>query len=230
MSNILLAIAVLPAFLLIFYVYSMDKVEKEPVGLLTFLVILGGIIVIPAAILESILGLLLRHSSIGNSAYNILYAFLIVGCVEEGLKYLILKFSIWKSREFNYRFDAIVYGVCVGLGFALVENIFYVFLQGDYATLLIRTFTAIPAHAIYAVFMGYYFGQARLYSSYHEKEQEKVDLYLALLVPVFLHGFYDFCVMQGTLFFAVVFVIFVIMMDVFAMFRIYKSSKEDTEV
>lgn len=230
MINILLAIAVLPAVLLIYYVYTKDKVEKEPIGLLISLVIWGALIVFPAAILEKLGSRALSYFAAGGTAkYNLFYCFLIIGCVEEGGKYLVMKYRIWNSPEFNFRFDAIVYAVSIGLGFALFENILYVF-QGGFTTGLVRAVTAIPAHAINAVFMGYYFGQAKLCEFYGEKSREKTDLAFGFFVPVFLHGFYDFCAMEGTIFFTVAFMVFVVFMDILAVTRINKSSREDMEV
>lgn len=230
MTNILLAVAVLPAIFLIYYVYSKDTIEKEPVNFLMILVLLGALTVIPAALLEELGSFILQHFFIASSTnYNLIYCFLIIGCVEEGGKYIVMKTKVWNSPEFNYRFDAIVYAVCVGLGFALLENILYVY-QGGFSTGLVRAVTAIPAHAINAVFMGYYFGQAKLCNLYGDYDREKKDLKFAMIVPVFLHGFYDFCAMEGTIFFTIAFMIFVVIMDVLALLRVNRSSKYDVEV
>lgn len=230
MINILLAIAVLPVIILIVYVYSKDTVEKEPIGMILHLGFLGACTVVSAALLEHLGSTILGHYVTENTTkYNLIYCFLIVACAEEGGKYLVMKKKVWNSPEFNYRFDAIVYAVSVGLGFALLENILYV-VQGGFSTGLIRAVTAIPAHAINAVFMGYYFGQAKYCNLYGDYDREKIDLKLAMIVPVFLHGFYDFCAMEGTLYFTVVFMIFVVGMDILAIYRVNRSSRNDVEV
>ncbi|MCR5715966.1 MAG: PrsW family intramembrane metalloprotease [Lachnospiraceae bacterium] len=225
--RILLGIAVLPPLLLIIYIYRRDQVEKEPLGLLAKLFLLGAVSVFPAALAETIGEQLLSNLYLENTTYyNLIDCFLIIGIAEEGLKYLVLKKVTWKHPAFNYRFDAIVYAVCVSLGFALLENVMYVFI-GGVSTGVVRAFTAIPAHAINAIYMGYYVGQAKLCEKYGEVNGEISDLRMAFFVPVFLHGFYDFCAMQATDFFTICFIIFVIMMDILAVTRIRRSSKND---
>jgi RsiW-degrading membrane proteinase PrsW (M82 family) len=79
-----------------------------------------------------------------------------------------------------------VYAVMVGMGFATAENIIYVW-NGDGGTALIRMFSAIPAHAMFAVLMGYLLGKAKFT---HRKE-----LYysiMALAVATLFHGVYDY--------------------------------------
>ncbi|MBQ3793703.1 MAG: PrsW family intramembrane metalloprotease [Lachnospiraceae bacterium] len=228
--NPLLAAAVLPALALIFYVYKQDRIEKEPWGLLFKLMFWGAVTVIPAALIEAagdaIIGIFYEEDS---TQFLLISCFAVIGLAEEGLKYFVFHKKVWNSPEFNYRFDAIVFAVCISLGFAMLENILYVF-EGGFNTAVIRAFTAIPAHAINAVFMGYYFGQAKLSQSMGEHRAEIIDKRLALLVPLVLHGFYDFCAMKQTEFFTVVFLIFVVVMDILAVSRIRRSSEHDMRV
>ena len=80
------------------------------------------------------------------------YCFILVGLVEEGSKWIILKSFTWKNKEFNYIYDAIVYAVFVSLGFAALENIIYV-LNGGITTAITRTIFSIPGHTFFGVFM-----------------------------------------------------------------------------
>ena len=229
-TNILLFVAVFPPILLIAYVYRSDKIEKEPVSLLLKLVLYGMISILPAVIFEMVFEFLLKFVfPEGSTYFHLLDCFLVIALAEEGVKYFILKKWMWDHPHFNYRFDAIVYAVCIGLGFALAENILYV-LAGGLTTGLIRAVTAIPAHAINAVFMGYYFGQAKRAEHMGHPASSRFFLNVALVLPIILHGFYDFCAMEGTPFFEKTFIGFVILMDVLALFRIRKSSREDSPV
>lgn len=63
--------------------------------------------------------------------------FLVAGLCEELCKFLLLRLGSWKNRNFDYRFDGIVYGVAVAVGFALLENVMYV-AQGGLETALMR--------------------------------------------------------------------------------------------
>ena len=120
----ILAIGMVPSFLLIWYIYRLDKIEKEPFGLIVKLFVFGGLSTISATILEllfsSILGNFLYS---GTILYQIISNFLIIALVEEGGKRFALRKVTWKNPNFNYRFDAVVYAVTVSLGFAAFENV-----------------------------------------------------------------------------------------------------------
>ncbi len=111
------------------------------------------------------------------------------GSTEELFKFLVLYLLVWKNPNFNEKFDGIVYAVFVSLGFAGVENVLYV-MDGGMQTALTRAITAVPAHAIFGITMGYYLGIAHMY-----KELKGKYLARALLVPILLHGIYDFILM-----------------------------------
>ena len=130
-NPILIAAAVIPAIVLLRFVYKEDRLDKESPGLLLSLVIFGILSTFAAIVTEqigeAILGILLPQSS---TAYNVLLYFVVVALSEEGFKYLLLKKRTWYSGEFNCQFDGIVYAVFVALGFALWENISYVLMYG----------------------------------------------------------------------------------------------------
>ena len=84
--------------------------------------------------------------------YGILTA-IFVGLIEEGSKFFFLYRFTWKDKAFNYRFDGIVYAVFVSLGFAALENVFYVFNYGT-GVALQRALLTIPGHMSFAVYMG----------------------------------------------------------------------------
>ncbi len=186
---IVLLIALAPVFIILFYVYFRDKYEKEPFKLLLFSLLAGMIIVVPVIIVERlIMAFQPPMNPLMDAGYN---AFLVAALVEEAFKYLALFLIIWKSPEFNEKFDGIVYAVFISLGFAAVENVLYV-IDGGVKTGLIRAITAVPAHALFGVMMGYYFGIARMYS-----ELRKESMWKAFLIPFALHGIYDFLLMSN---------------------------------
>ncbi len=186
---IVLLISLAPVLIILFYVYFRDKYEKEPISLLFKAILAGAIIVIPVIIVERIIGAFQPQlSQLLEAGYT---AFLVAAFTEESFKYLALFLLIWKSPHFNEKFDGIVYAVFISLGFAAVENVMYV-VQGGMSTGLIRSFTAVPAHALFGVMMGYYFGIAHMYP-----ELKKPYLWRAILVPFMLHGIYDFLLMSN---------------------------------
>lgn len=194
---LLILAAIIPAAVIFIYVYRKDTVEHEPKPMLISLLLSGMLAGTAAGTLEALgtkaLSLVLPKNSL---VYLVLMAFLIVGAAEEGMKLLVLRVRTWNSKHFNYTFDAIVYGVTVSLGFAALENIFYV-LDGGFATALARAVLSVPGHAAWGVVMGFYYGQAKVLSVAGEKEASDLMMKRAFVVPMLLHGFFDTCAFIG---------------------------------
>lgn len=187
MIKSLLFISIAPVIIVALYVYLRDKYEKEPVVNLLKALFTGVLLVIPIVYIEKILGSFSEgFTALGSAGYN---AFVVASLTEEGFKYLAFMLIFWKNRNFNEKFDGIVYAVYISLGFAAVENIFYVY-NGGYAVGVLRALTAVPAHALFGTVMGYHFGLARFYPV-----KRKVQLLLAFLIPFGWHGVYDFLLM-----------------------------------
>ena len=227
--KLLLFLALLPAVLLIIYIYCKDKVEKEPLSLLSLLFILGGLTTIPAAISELAFGELNKlFFTEGSVTFMLIEDFLIVALSEEAGKFLVMKLLTWRSRHFNFTFDAVVYAVVASLGFAAFENVVYV-LSGNVGTAIMRGLLAVPGHAIDGVFMGCYYGIARKCKALGDENGAKRNLFKSLAVPVITHGFYDFCldVSSTSGIFLLVFFAFEIIVTVAAVKKVNKLSRTD---
>lgn len=199
----LILIALAPVLIILFYVYLRDKYEREPIGLLLLSLLAGGLITMPVIFIE----VLLQKVGAGfqsSSARTIWYAFVVAGGTEEIFKFMALFILIWANRNFNEKFDGIVYAVFISLGFALVENIAYVIIGGVEVG-LVRALTAVPAHALFGVVMGYYIGLARFMEG-----ERTIYIVRALLWPIILHGFYDYCLMSGMPLLMLLFIPFII--------------------
>lgn len=180
------------------YVYIRDKHEKEPVTKL-LMALAAGIIIIPAVLVVEKYLFQLSAPLTGVKLYAF-KAFIIASLTEESFKYLAFYLFIWKSKDFNEKFDGIVYAVFISLGFAAVENIIYVY-AGGYQVGMLRAFTAVPAHSLFGVSMGFHFGLAKFYPESRQRE-----LAFAFLFPFIWHGFYDFFLMTGKPWLCVMFV------------------------
>ena len=214
-NPILIAAAVIPAVFLLVHVYRADKLEKEPAPLLISLVLYGIAATFIALLLERFGSWLLgRYFPENSTPYNVLMYFGVVAFSEEGAKYFLLKRRTWNSAAFNCQFDGVVYAVFVSLGFALWENISYVLMYG-LSTALVRAVTAVPGHACFGVFMGVWYGLAKRLHGQGKDGASKLCRVLALLLPAFLHGCYDYIatiesVHYGWLFAAFVAVLFTV--------------------
>ena len=220
--NLLLLLAVAPGAIIVYKVYKEDKIEREPGYLIRKLLLAGFVSVIPAIILEIVASKLLDgiFGGFRSYLYIALDAFLGTALIEEWVKYLPLKKLTWKNPEFNFTFDGIVYAVSVGMGFAIIENIAYV-LSNGFGNALLRAVTAIPGHAVFAIYMGYYYGRAKKCEADGDQAGSKHLLKNALWIPVLIHGFYDFCLMSENILLILLFFVFIIILFI----RTYKNLK-----
>ena len=167
----------------------MDKHEKEgaiPL-LITFgLGILSGLPAIGIQMLAAKTGL----DSSANFVFLLIYVFIVVAFSEELVKIVMLMAYPYPRPFFNEPMDGIVYSMMVGMGFAVIENLIYAYNYGI-DTVLVRAFTAVPAHAIFAVFMGYFVGLAK----FHPTNKWKL-IGFGFALAVFIHGLYDFFIVQ----------------------------------
>lgn len=230
MSSYLLLAAVLPAVYLLLRVYRLDRVEKEPIGLLLLLV-LGG--VLAAGVAASLEGIFSRILPIfarrGSVKYLILENFIVVAFSEEITKRLPVRLFAWRSPAFNYRFDAVVYCAASALGFAAIENVLYVAEYGI-STAVTRALLSVPGHFFFAVYMGVYLGQAKLAEHYGAEKEKKHFLRMSLLIPILMHGFWDFCLSFESSVMTAVFFVFVILFFLNANAMLSKASQMDTPV
>lgn len=219
--------AVLPAVYLLVKVYHLDRLESEPVGLLARLV-LGGVISTLLAVITEELGSIMLASTFESETllYRLLMYFVVVGLSEEGFKYLMLKKRTWKSPNFNCQFDGVVYAVFTSLGFALWENIKYVYSFG-FATAVVRAVTAVPAHGSFGVFMGIFYGMAKRWDNNGYPQRSRICRRLAVLIPMLLHGTYDFIATDEHFAGTWVFFGFVVLLFVFANRLIHRQARED---
>ncbi len=226
----MLILAILPSIILFFIVWKGDRYEKEPRKLLLKLFLFGMLTTFSASIIEIVIG----DYIIGSlKDMVILYAFIdsffVAAAAEEVGKYFVLKKISWKHPAFNYTFDAVVYSVAVSLGFATLENIMYL-VGASIGLAFARAVLSIPGHAIYAVYMGYYYGLAKHAEASGDEKQMKTNLKKALIVPILLHGFYDFCLYTENGFFILIFFVFEIVLTVFAVRKFIKLSKDETRI
>jgi len=186
----LLIASITPVMIFLYLIYRKDRV-KEPLKLLAKC-FFGGFLSLALALLidEPIAPF---GESMSNPFFKSLYeAFLVAAAPEEFAKIVVLYWLVWKSKDFDQHYDGIIYAVFVSLGFALVENILYVF-EGGMGVAMLRAVLAVPGHGFFAVLMGYYFSLAR----FHEGPERRKYLILSLAFPILFHGLYDFALMYA---------------------------------
>jgi len=232
MSNtrLLLCIALLPIFIIGFFIYRADKIKKESKRMLC-IVTLGGVLsVLITLLLSQFLEMALPFYAASNEEkLNLLrlipYYFLGVALIEELAKWIMVYVFCWKSKEFDYLYDAIVYCVFSALGFAAIENIFYV-LTGGIGTGILRGIFSIPGHAFFAVYMGYFLGISKLLSIKGNKRKSNRYFIYSFLAPFLLHGTFDYLLAASSksLLFFPIFLIFIVLLYIFSIKMVKRIS------
>ena len=189
---IVLAAALLPAILLWIYIWKQDP-QPEPTNRLVKAVLYGVVIFIPVGILEMAIKQVLFGGEPITVFGTTVMAFFVAAIPEESFKLLALWLVLRKNPCFDEHFDGIVYAVCVGLGFAAVENVLYVIGSQEnwFSVAIARSLLAVPGHYAFGVLMGYY------YSVYHFVDHSPRTAACVLLVPVLAHGVYDTLALSG---------------------------------
>lgn len=189
MEILLLVLAILPGFLICLFIYRMDKYEKESPFHLYLSFALGMLITIPVLKLQE----WTYHMGLDEADEiwaTLFSSFIVVALSEELIKFAALMLYPFPRKFFNEPIDGIIYAVMIAMGFATLENILYAYRFGI-ETIILRAFTAVPAHAAFAVMMGYFVGKAKF-----QPERRRYYLLSALGLPVVVHGIYDFFILQ----------------------------------
>lgn len=168
------------------YFFKKDRHEPEPPGKVLAMMGLGALSAIPAVLLELVGAQLLPPE--GGLLALAMHMFLVVGLSEEVCKLAVVRYKIYHDPELDEPFDGIVYCVAASLGFAILENVLYV-LEGGYVVGVLRAMLSVPAHALFAVFMGYYVGLSKFAPSTPERQKLVLK---GLAAATFSHGLYDF--------------------------------------
>ena len=182
-----LLITILPSLLIVLFFVKSDRFP-EPTSQIIKIFMYGIFLCIPAFLINTELGNLYANTGISEALIS---SFLSAAPVEEVLKFTVLYSLVYKMKDFNEPIDGIVYGVSVSLGFATLENIYYVYFLSDYfgttsqGLAILRSFSAIPAHGIFGATMGYFF----MKYTFIKKEN---NLALCMIVPILLHGAYNY--------------------------------------
>jgi RsiW-degrading membrane proteinase PrsW (M82 family) len=166
-----------------------DKYEKEPERLIFLAFFAGVLATIPSVILESLLRLRDQGSTI--ILRDLFLSFLWVGIVEEFFKYLAVRLTVYRSKEFNEVMDGMVYMVSAAVGFAATENVGYM-LGFGYSVGFFRAVLSYLAHISFSAILGFYMGKAKI-------EDQKNLIWVGFTLAISLHWLYDAFLVAGTL-------------------------------
>ncbi len=188
-----LLVSAAPAVAFLVLILRMDRREPEPVAAVLRMIGLGAAGALVAGLVEQGMESLALFQA-GGLAGAAASSFIQVAPVEEGCKLGVVMLFAWKHPAFNEENDGIVYAGASAVGFALLENVFYV-IRGGIGTGVMRAFTSIPLHIFTGVVAGLFIGRARFAAS----DARRVLLVaLGFLLAWAVHGLYDFFAMSGS--------------------------------
>lgn len=183
--------AILPGVLLLAYILWTDRKNSEPWKLIVKGVVCG---FISLGILRLFWRYMPDYFTWARVQDTILEkircAFLYAAIPEEMAKLIMLWVVVSRNTFYNEPRDGIVYAVCVGLGFATLENVGYVSGYENWGKVAFaRAILSVPAHYLCAVLMGYYYANARFWPS--RGVRRFWQLVRIILIPVLIHGTFD---------------------------------------
>lgn len=207
MKIYILVLAILPVSFFVGWIYYKDRYEKEPPLRLIEYFLLGILVSALAIFLELYFSKLNIFSGIVSALYT---AFFVAAFTEEGLKSIILIPVLLRDKDYNEKLDGIIYSIFLSLGFATIENIIYLMrerLDLSFELGVTRGLISIPSHIMFAITMGYYISKYKF-----AKEDSGKNKYLiySIIVPILLHGVFDFILMIGYRWAIIVFIVYII--------------------
>lgn len=157
------ALALVPAALWLAFFYLQDRLEPEPKGYVLGVFVLGALLAAAVSI-PLMRNLFSVQDWLGQSLLvDLLGSILIVGFIQEFLKYAAVRYSVFNTAEFDERLDGVLYGTAAGLGFATALNIYYVVSSGgvNLSMAAIQVTVTALAQASFAGITGYFLGRAK---------------------------------------------------------------------
>jgi len=168
-----LLFAGLPAFLWLGYFHSQDRHEPEPKHYVLAAFVLGAFVAGPISgfLIELASGPSVARFQLHSLALDRwIYALAIVGIAQEGSKYLVIRYTLYLSDEFDEPLDGIIYMSATGIGFAsyltyhhLIADGGAIYLSAGAAQAVVTTL----AHASFAGILGYALGHAKFADAGH---------------------------------------------------------------
>jgi RsiW-degrading membrane proteinase PrsW (M82 family) len=154
-------LAVVPSVIWLIFFYLQDRLEPEPKRYVLGVFALGALLASGVA-----LPLLNDLYQVADWLYEsplvqLLGGILVVGFVQEFLKYAAVRYTVFDSPEFDERMDGVLYGTAAGLGFATLLNVQYVLTNAgvDLSVGVIRMAVTALAQASFAGIVGYFLAQ-----------------------------------------------------------------------
>lgn len=183
---------VLPSLLWLWFWLKEDNLHPEPRGVLAITFVAGCISVIVAIILEK-----LAQDTIADSTMR----YIVWAAIEEIIKFVTVVLVAFHANILDEPIDAMIYCITVALGFAALENAFFIFSPlnlGQFATSIItgnlRFIGATLVHVVSSASVGFMIALA-FYRGYFSKT---IAIILGIILAIVLHASFNLAIIHGT--------------------------------
>ena len=184
-----LSLNTIPA-IFILTLFLLREKNKEPLSIVLSAFALTYIIVLPLDLLISIVDPYLE-SNFDNQHFFSLNDFFRAAFLEEFLKFSVMFLFVYRQTHFDELSDGIIYGIAVGLGYAVVENYNYLFIdylgQKPMEEFIMNRWWALIVHVSLGIIMGMFHAKSKI-----KKFSNKIMMTLALVIPIFIHGLHNY--------------------------------------
>lgn len=224
----LIFLSIVPSLIWLFHYLGKD-VNPEPKRMLIAVFILGALVTFPTAILEIHLSGLIEKIPflVAQPLLKLfIYSVVVIGLTEELAKFFFVG-AISQSKHFDEPVDAMIYMITSAMGFAALENLFY--LIGDKyeasTTIAISIFRFLGAnflHALCSAIIGYYFAK----SIVHKKKKYFI---FGVVIASLLHGIFNYYIIERNPFFFayLIGILLVLVFSVSLCFKDLKNKNKD---
>ncbi|MBN1327539.1 MAG: PrsW family intramembrane metalloprotease [Candidatus Cloacimonetes bacterium] len=198
----LIALGFAPGIYWLWFFIKKDKWNPEPKAMILKAYFLG----IFSTILVLLVQLPCKFSYLTG-------AVLVAPILEESVKFMIVLFFFYPHREFDEPIDGIIYASAVALGFASIENVFYMFgvnSQSRYllpGVILVRSLLSVPGHALFSSIWGYALGKVK----FTDSRKKHLLLGSSLILAMIAHGLFNLFCLIGNFFSAGLLILIVLL-------------------
>ncbi|HPU22179.1 MAG TPA: PrsW family glutamic-type intramembrane protease [Thermoclostridium caenicola] len=154
-----LLIAFVPPLIWLTVFYRQDRLDPEPKSFVFKTLILGALV--QKALYAPVISVVMPEAQAGPNASDYILSVVLVALIQESMKLLSVRYSIYVSKEFDEKIDGIIYGSALGLGFAAMTNLDMIIRNGGSVLTAISSIVVIEslAHASFTGLSCYFLGQ-----------------------------------------------------------------------
>lgn len=181
-------IAIIPPILWLTIFYRQDRLNPEPKSLVLKTLILGALV--QKAVYVPLISLVFPQGnrSITTMGSNFIITIILIAIIQEAVKLMSVRYSVYPSNEFDEDIDGIIYGSALGLGFATMTSIDSIISSGGAMLTNVTSLVVIEtfAHASITGLSCYILGVSK------QKKFSIIRLPIALIIASVLNAITQF--------------------------------------